>query len=190
MAKAIDYLLQRQQAFGGWMDPLQSFENFRTPFRETQMAVLALSSYFPQAGRAQGWNSPVIDPIVERSGRSCWSSSMTSGTRRRQQFASRSRAAAQSNDALIRQAAVEALGRLGAAEAVSTAKLLGDPSKMVQRTAAWAMRQSYSRHADTPSEPLVTALASTDDRSRWGATRVFAHIFRRWRSGPRWLPRS
>ena len=49
--KAIEYLLRRQQSFGGWMDPLQSFENFRTPFRETQMAVLALSSYFPQAGR-------------------------------------------------------------------------------------------------------------------------------------------
>src|SRR5581483_7919043 len=34
--KAIDYLMGRQQGFGGWMDPLQSFENFRTPFRETQ----------------------------------------------------------------------------------------------------------------------------------------------------------
>ena len=39
------------------MDPLQSFENFRTPFRETQMAVLALSSYFPAGPRAKGWDS-------------------------------------------------------------------------------------------------------------------------------------
>ena len=29
--KAIQYLLNRQQPFGGWMDPLQSFENFKTP---------------------------------------------------------------------------------------------------------------------------------------------------------------
>ena len=29
------------------------------------------------------------------------------------------------------------------------AKLLGDPSKLVQRTAAWAMRQMYSRHEDS-----------------------------------------
>src|SRR5205085_4041042 len=57
VAKAIDYLMRRQQAFGGWMDPLQSYENFRTPFRETQMAVLALSSYFPVDGRAKGWNA-------------------------------------------------------------------------------------------------------------------------------------
>src|SRR5262249_41900013 len=68
VSKAIDYLLRRQQPFGGWMDPLQSFENFRTPFRETQMAVLALSSYFPDTGRAKGWNSPGIgrlssDPV-------------------------------------------------------------------------------------------------------------------------------
>ena len=60
VAKAIDYLLGRQQPFGGWMDPLQSFENFRTPFRETQMAILALSAYFPETGRAKGWNAPPI----------------------------------------------------------------------------------------------------------------------------------
>jgi len=59
--KGIDYLMKRQQEFGGWMDPLQSFENFRTPFRETQFAVVALSSYFPIEGRAKGWNSPKID---------------------------------------------------------------------------------------------------------------------------------
>ena len=39
------------------MDPLQSFENFRTPFRETQFAVLALSAYYPQSGRPGGWDS-------------------------------------------------------------------------------------------------------------------------------------
>jgi hypothetical protein len=57
------------------------------------------------------------------------------------------------------------------------AQLLGDPSKLVQRTAAWAMRQSYSRHEDTQSEILVAALKSSDNRVRWGATRVFASHF-------------
>src|SRR5207244_2648106 len=47
----------------------------------------------------------------------------------------------------------------------------------VQRTAAWALRQSYSRHPDTPSSDLLAALASGDDRKRWGATRVFAAHF-------------
>ncbi|MDE3198784.1 MAG: terpene cyclase/mutase family protein, partial [Acidobacteriota bacterium] len=66
--KSIDYLMGRQQSFGGWMDPKQSFENFRTPFRETQFAVVALSSYFPLKTAARGWNSPALaalssDPV-------------------------------------------------------------------------------------------------------------------------------
>jgi len=54
---------------------------------------------------------------------------------------------------------------------------LGDTSKLVQRTAAWAMRQTYSRHPETTSTDLSTALSSPDDRVRWGATRVFANHF-------------
>src|SRR5207248_1410303 len=65
VARAIDYLLARQQPFGGWMDPLQSFENFRTPFRETQMAILALSAYFPMAARGKGWNAPPVERLAE-----------------------------------------------------------------------------------------------------------------------------
>ncbi len=173
--KAIDYLLARQQSFGGWMDPLQSFENFRTPFRETQMAVLALSAYFPMAGRSKGWNSPVIahlssDPVLllEQLDQ-IWDAPSVSVRKEVE-------AATLSNDALIRQAAVEALGRLGSDEACY-GKLLGDSSKIVQRTAAWAMRQSYSRHANTPSSELIQALESSDDRVRWGATRVFSAHF-------------
>jgi hypothetical protein len=173
--KAIDYLLARQQPFGGWMDPLQSFENFRTPFRETQMAVLALSAYFPMASRTKGWNSPPVthlsgDPVeLLQQLDEIWDAP-SSAVRKEIETA------ALSNDALIRQAAVEALGRLGNGEAYYS-KLLGDPSKMVQRTAAWAMRQSYSRHANTPSSELIGALESSDDRVRWGATRVFAAHF-------------
>jgi hypothetical protein len=83
-------------------------------------------------------------------------------------------AATASTDALVRQAAVEALGRLGQ---FHDTKLLGDPSKLVQRTAGWALRQSYSRHPETPSSELTAALASPNDRVRWGATRVFAAHF-------------
>jgi hypothetical protein len=173
--KGIDYLLGRQQPFGGWMDPLQSFENFRTPFRETQMAVLALSAYFPMAPRTKGWNSPPAahlsaDPVqLLQQLDEIWD---TPSSAVRKQI----EATTLSNDALIRQAAVEALGRLGGDEACYT-KLLGDPSKLVQRTAAWAMRQSYSRHANTSSSEVIQALESSDDRVRWGATRVFAAHF-------------
>jgi len=77
---------------------------------------------------------------------------------------------------LIRQAAVEALGRLGDRNPVLVS-LLGDPSKMVQRTAAWAVRQSYSQHLDTPSADLLAAMNSESDRARWGAARLFSQHF-------------
>jgi len=175
VGKAIDYLLRRQQPFGGWMDPLQSFENFRTPFRETQMAVLALSAYFPAPQRATGWgtvaparlSSAPVEVLQQLD--AIWDP-VTDGVRAQVQ-----RAAA-SPDALIRQAAAEALGRLGGQDAVLF-ELLGDPSKMVRRTAAWAVRQSYSRHPGTSSAGLAAAVESRDDRTRWGATRVFAQHF-------------
>ena len=173
VAKGIAYLLSHQQPFGGWMDPLQSFENFRTPFRETQMSVLALSSYFPESGRARGWNSPKLDklsddPVVMLSQLDdVWDPLPAEVVLQIEE-------ATKSNDVLIRQAATEALGRLGKAPDLS---LLGDPSKMVQRTAAWAIRLAHSRHEDMAVNDVQRALASPDDRTRWGATRIFAQHF-------------
>jgi hypothetical protein len=177
VARAIRFLLARQQPFGGWMDPLQSYENFRTPFRETQFAVVALSTYFPaNRSRRKGWNARLDrlseDPAellaqIDR----LWDPPPAAVLEKLEQ-------AAASNDALIRQQAVEALGRLGGAERLGAAiELLGDPSKLVQRTAARAVRQIYSRHENAPAEALLAALDSRDGRARWGATRVFATHF-------------
>ncbi len=177
VAKAIEYLLNRQQPFGGWMDPTQSFENFKTPFRETQFAVLALSSYFPLKGREKGWDSPPLqslpaDPaaLLTELDR-VWERPTDAVLRQIE-------AAAQSNETLVRQSAVEALGRLALpADVPLFAQLLADPSKLVQRTAAWALRQVYSAHPESPDRELLAALASDSSRMRWGATRVFAHHF-------------
>ena len=162
----------RQQTFGGWMDPLQSFENFRTPFRETQMAVLALSAYFPSRTR-EGWNRPgwselSTDP-VECSAQldDIWDAPSS------ERSAGRRSTATRSTDALIRQAAAEALGRLGQ---LPDAKLLGDPSKMVQRTAAWALG---SLTAGIRSMPVRTIEPRSNRRTtgRDGARRAsFARI--------------
>ena len=46
MRRGILALLGRQQAFGGWFD-VNPYEQFRTPFRETQWALIALSSLYP-----------------------------------------------------------------------------------------------------------------------------------------------
>src|SRR5205085_11745227 len=129
-----DYRMRRQRKFGGWMDPLQTFENFRTPVRETQFAVVALSSYFAGPGREKGWNAPEIrtlsdDPVTLLNQLDqVWDQPSPAVIKQIE-------AAAQSDDALIRQAAAEALGRLALPSSVPLfAKLLGDESKLVQRT--------------------------------------------------------
>ena len=175
--KAIQYLLHRQQAFGGWMDPLQSFENFKTPFRETQFAVLALSTYYPLAGRARGWDSPAPQSLSTAPDRllteldALWDRPSDAVLHQMEE-------AARSNEVLVRQAAVEALGRLALPATVPLlVRLLEDPSKLVQRTAAWSLRQVYGAHPDTGDRELLAALNSASPRMRWGATRVFAHHF-------------
>jgi hypothetical protein len=173
VAKGIAYLLRRQQTFGGWMDPLQSFENFRTPFRETQMAVLALSAYFRESGRDKGWNTAApatlsSDP-AELLGQldNLWDRPSPAIV---EQLLDLTR----SGETLIRQQAIEALGRVAPERYVEMLSPgLGDPSKMVQRTAAWATRQYYSRN-DTGMLGSLLAGLEGNERQRWGATRVFA----------------
>jgi HEAT repeat protein len=189
IAKGLQYLLNRQQQFGGWFDPLQSYENFRTPFRETQMAVLALSAFYkgpaPAGGKAgdsgnaraamaRKRTSPTLPP--DHAGAALeWMDSiwrLPSDT-----DLQRVERAARSNDALVRQQAAECLGRLAYAPAVPLlGSLLGDESKMVQRTAAWALRQIISRRREGARE-VEEALSARNERIRWGATRVFATHF-------------
>lgn len=188
IAKAVGYLLGRQQPFGGWFDPLQPYENFGTPFRETQMAVLSLSELYPASDKPNakagnkviGWGRAFaappsrldftridrlladLDNIWDPPSRTLLNDIV---------------AAAEHDDALVRQAAVACLGRVGDASAVSTAKVaLGDPSKMVQRAAAWALRQMATRKG-VGFEAIAAALEDPKDRVRWGATRVFATHF-------------
>ncbi|MEO8368913.1 MAG: HEAT repeat domain-containing protein [Candidatus Solibacter sp.] len=175
--KGVQYLLARQQPFGGWMDPAQSFENFKTPFRETQFAVLALSTFYPNSKRPKGWDAPAPTTLSSDPARllteldALWEVPSTGVLRQVE-------AATQSNETLVRQAAAEALGRLAMApSAPLLVKLLEDPSKLVQRTAAWGLRQIYAAHPETSHRELLAALSASNDRLRWGATRVFAHHF-------------
>ncbi len=178
VAKGLQYLLSRQQDFGGWLDPLQSFENFRTPLRETQMAVLALSAYYSKGKRQRGWGltSPSISSNPEQAllgAQQVWDKpDNTTLTQLRSMLRSR--------DAFARQSAAEALGRLALPEDLPRLlSLLGDTSKLVQRTAAWALRQIYSRHPEISVDGLALALRSNEQRTQWGATRVFATHFER-----------
>jgi hypothetical protein len=176
VAKALKFLLGRQQDFGGWLDPLQSFENFRTPFRETQMAVLALSAYYPNGEAKKGWGSTVSK--LPEGGEELLLSLEQIWDRPSAEVLARVRGLVKSKDVLVRQLAVEVLGRLALVEDLGLIQsALADTSKLVQRTAAWAMRQVLSRRGQG-NDVLLAALASKDSRMEWGATRVFATHFR------------
>jgi hypothetical protein len=172
VAKGLGYLLSRQQEFGGWLDPLQSYENFRTPFRETQMAVLALSAYYPQERSGPNWGMVPEGPIRTLEDlNGIWNLPAPERLREIEALTT-------SEDPLMRAQALETLGRFGRAESLPLmAARLNDPSKLVMRAAAWAMRQVYNRRPDAPAAPLLRAMESPRERERWAATRVFATHF-------------
>ncbi|HEV2668266.1 MAG TPA: HEAT repeat domain-containing protein, partial [Blastocatellia bacterium] len=197
VARSLRFLLDRQQEWGGWFDPKQSYENFRTPFRETQFAVMALSEFY-KGSDGKGWLTKApqslsagdalsrlqqIDGVWERP-----SPQLTRGLV----------ASLGSEEPLMRVAAAASLGRIGAKEAIThLRRLLGDPSKLVQIAAAQALRRIASQLVAPPSDgsaqpqdiPLeggttnratniiIAALDHPNERTRWGASRVFAQHF-------------
>src|SRR5262249_3040600 len=175
IAKSLEFLLNRQQQWGGWFDPKQSYENFGTPFRETQFAVMALSEFYKRAP-VRGWgigsprltaNDPLaqlhqMDQVWEEPG---------------QQLTRDLIAGLTSVEPIVRMAAAAALGRSGVKEAVGPLnRLLSDPSKLVQIAAAQALRRIASKHQAGYDE-ITAALNQANDRARWGATRIFAQHF-------------
>jgi HEAT repeats len=176
IARSLKLLFDRQQEWGGWFDPKQSYENFGTPFRETQFAVMALSEFHKQAA-VKGWGSrseqkpaqggPLarldqIDNIWDEPGKP---------------LIDELRLSVGSEEPLIRMSAAAALGRTGTKEAFDPLiRLLGDRSKLVQTAAAQALRRIISRHRIGYKE-VIAALSQPNERARWGATRIFAQHF-------------
>jgi hypothetical protein len=193
--KGVDYLLARQQEFGGWFDPRQSYENFRTPFRETQFAVMALSQlYQDKAGIAELHRDKrrielLPQSTIEKLG-------TLSGTWRAV-FIQHSEILMELRTAepLTRAVSAAALGRVGFQTAIRPlSALLNDPSKLVQIAAAQAVHRITAReHVVPPSGGiglatnaippkggttyLAAAFTSPNERTRWAATRIFAQHF-------------
>ena len=191
--RGIVALLSRQQDFGGWFD-LNPYEQFRTPFRETQWALIALSRLFPSPKPLpKGWNGPLgPQPTTLRAGRPAmlirdleriWDAPAVD-------LQTLIVAQLGHESPLVRYAACRALGRVGDARPIaSLAKCLGDESKVVRRAAAEALRMIGNRlngsHRPGETEAQVQlvavlrdALCSPDDRTRRGAARLFAAHFR------------
>jgi cellulose synthase operon protein C len=182
VAKGLSYLLAQQQDFGGWFQTT-THENFRTPMRETRYAVMALAEAFPRnEGPRRGWGNrdsgparlPRTDTLVHALDdlENLWEVAPPD----RPRFARSVEALLDHPEPMVRSAAAACLGRLrDAGSAGPLVKRLADPSKIVWRSAAWALRRLGN--AGLGMDELKAALADADTRTRRGATRIFAYQF-------------
>ncbi len=191
-------LLARQKEFGGWFD-INPYEQFRTPFRETQWALIALSKIYPNDAKKphpKGWNGPLgpepdsLPPaadaaLIVRTLERFWDDA-------EDKIDLKMAIIGLLDDPrpIVRYAACRAAGRVAGERAISPLlRHLGDESKVVQRAAAEALRLMANR-LEGPNRPresdgqklmvagMLAALELPDDRHRRGATRVFANHFR------------
>lgn len=201
LARSVQYCLRAQRPEGSWQgDPI--YKGFNTPFRDTQFAVMALSTLYPGPGNTKnrgsdlsskenrgsgspnnaGWGAAFPEPPNKLHTRyldellaqldQYWTNPGENVLRQIRSVV------AENPHPLGREAAASALGRVGDAGAVPVlVKALGDPTKVVQRAAAWALREIAVRRGAGRAE-LAAALRSPDSRVRWGSTRLFNQHFR------------
>jgi cellulose synthase operon protein C len=182
IAKALKYLLAEQRDFGGWFQT-STHENFRTPMRETRYAVMALAKAFPRPDAPrQGWGNrdldrarlprteglvPVLDDLEN-----LWDVALLD----RPKFAAAIIPLLAHDEPLVRATAAACLGRLRQSKSVAPlVQCLDDDSKIVWRSAAWALRKLGNDSIGTGA--IAAALKDTNPRVRRGATRIFAYQF-------------
>ncbi len=191
IAKSLKFLFERQQQWGGWFDPKQSYENFRTPFRETQFAVMALSEFY-KGTDGKGWQAQAPQSLSTSDAVLRLQQMDEVWSRPSPQLTRSLIESLNSEEPMMRLASAAALGRIGAKEAApQLQRLLGAESKLVQIAAAQALRRIASRSGagglsarsraippeDATPNLISSALDNPNERARWGATRVFAQHF-------------
>lgn len=184
--RGLRYLLGRQRPFGAWYDDddpddPHPYENFSTPFRESQFSIMALSAFFPGRGR-DGWHAGFAPPpsglddstpahlIASMDG--LWETPSPRVTERVV-------LALGNESVLVRQAAAACLGRIGGHSAVTP--LIGsleDPSKLVRRAAAWSLRQLGNRGLGR--DAVLAALGADSPALRRASLQVLAQHQRYW----------
>ncbi len=173
-------LLAAQEPFGGWYDDADPkrphpYENFRTPFRETQFALMALSQLFPGRGR---------HVAADRPGRPLdWSERMRRldaiGYRADEVDLALVADALRDSDPLVRRLALAACGRLRAPQlGIAAAAALADDAWIVRRAAAWAVRHYW--HDDRVRAAVRERLTAAVTSTRRAALLVFQQHFRFW----------
>jgi HEAT repeat protein len=185
LARAVKAMLAAQRQEGSWEgDPV--YQGFNTPFRATQFAVMSLSTLYPGSTVAKNWDAAYPAPPTTLA-----TNDLPTLLAQLDQFWDPApepvlkqirNVLATSDQPLAREAAARALGHM--ADPGSMPVLiqgLGDPTKMVQISSAYAIRMVLSRRQDYAPEGrklLAAALASPNARTRWGAARVFNQHFR------------
>ena len=185
LAIAVKAMLAAQRPEGSWEgDPV--YQGFNTPFRATQFAVMALSTLYPGTTKAKNWNAAYPPPattlatddlpLLLQQLDQYWDLAPEPVLRQIREVV------AKSDQPLAREAAARALGHMADPGSLQVLiQGLGDQTKMVQTSSAYAVRMILSRRQDAAPEGrklLAEALASPDARTRWGAARVFNQHFR------------
>ncbi|MHB8734504.1 MAG: HEAT repeat domain-containing protein [Terriglobales bacterium] len=191
LAKAVAYCLNAQRPEGDWQgDPV--YKGFNTPFRDTQFAIMALSTLYPGpyahgasapvSSWATGWPAPPTRLAQHDLPRLLFQLDQFWDLAPEATLQQIRAVLAHSDQPLAREAAARALGHMADPGATPMLiRALGDRSKLVQRTAAWALREVLARRpqqATAGRAQLVRALQSPEARVRWGATRLFNQHFK------------
>jgi HEAT repeat protein len=186
-------MLAAERPEGDWEgDPV--YQGFNTPFRATQFAVMTLSTLYPGNNKSKDWDAAYPPPVklaihdlplllaqLDR----FWDLAPEAQLRQIREVL------AKSDQPLAREAAARAIGHMADPGSMPVLiQALGDPSKIVQASAAYAVRMVLSRRqeaAPAGRKLLIAALKSPDARTRWGATRVFNQHFKELTTDPELL---
>ncbi len=176
LARIVNYALVSQRQDGSWQgDPV--YKGFDTPFRDTQFAVMGLSELYRYSG------APVPPPAARiRTGSldDLLADIDAASSRPAEDLRKQIRSMlVESPWPLARSSAAAYLGNVNDSSSLAAlSKALGDPSKMVQRSAAEALRRIGTTRPEEVASVVTSSLDSGDGRIRWGALRIFAQNFR------------
>ncbi len=177
IVKALEYLRNQQLEFGGWYQST-GHENFQTPMRETRFAVMALATAFPKGKARSSWDNRSVVPIEinESSGVSELITFLENQWESGHDVQNRATTLLEHVDPQVRAYAAMCLGRIGESTHIKPlVEKLNDPSKIVWRAAALALRRLGNKGQGLIE--LEAALRSPDPLTRRGASRVFAQHF-------------
>src|SRR5271156_3551261 len=185
LAVAVKAMMAAQRQEGSWEgDPV--YQGFNTPFRATQFAVMALSTLYPGTTQAKNWDAGFPAPPTKLAKNNLplllsqldlfWDLAPEPVLKQIREVLIKS------DQPLAREAAARAIGHMADPGSLPVLmQALGDQTKMVQSSSAYAVRMILSRRQDAAPAGrtlLIAALGSPNARVRWGAARVFNQHFR------------